>query len=319
MVTIHPASELERLAEPTMRRVVGSFEREALARLSAGSIAEVAAATPELAIEAARNAIDVLRVFSRWYTRNSALVPDFGLISVDEMQPILYLVADGTGAGFHSLGRPYGFDFPPDAERAWAGESAFAAVADAATQPPDGLSEGLRRAALGTRLLARALSEPSPGMQLVGFMTALEAFLMDKDPGRYRLARNASYLTCFVGSERRCREQPSPCVFLTIKPNTERRREQIKAASRGPANWVCTIWSWYDLWYQRRSDLVHGTAIEIDLDEVQHATHWLVGYALPEILRWLISHPDDPIGDLEAALGSLPPTTEERWPPHVAR
>lgn len=85
-----------------------------------------------------------------------------------------------------------------------------------------------------------------------------------------------------------------------------RRRDQIKAASRGLANWVCAIRSWYDRWYQRRSDLVHGTAIEIDPDEVQHATHWLVGYTLPEILKWLISHPDDPIGDLEDAVDGLP-------------
>lgn len=302
-----------------MRRVIGSFEREALARLNAGSIAEVPAETAEFALEAARSAVDVLRVFSRWYTRQSALVPDFGLVSVYEMQPIMYLVADGTGAGFHSFGKPYGFDFPPDAERAWASEPAFAVVARAVATDPDGLPEGLRRAAVGTRLLARALSDPSPGMQMVGFMTALEAFLMDKDPGRYRLARHASYLSCFVGSDWRCREQPSPCLFLTTEPNTDRRRDQIKAASRGDPTWLCMIWSWYDRWYQRRSDLVHGKAIEIDPGEVQHATHWLVGYALPEILRWLVSHPGDPISDLEAALGDLPPTSDERWPPHVAR
>ena len=302
-----------------MRGVVGPFEREALESLSAGSIAEVPAATPELAIEAARGAIDVLRVFSRWFTRQNALVADFDLVSVHEMQPVTYLVADGTRVGFHSFGKPFGFELPPDAERAWASEPAFAAVAGGLSEAVEDLSEGLRRAAIGTRLLARALSEPSPGMQLVGFMTALEAFLMDKDPGRYRLARHASYLTCFVGSDRRCREHASPCLFLTTEPNTVRRRGQINAASRGPANWVCTIWSWYDLWYQRRSAFLHGTAIEIEPEEVRHVTHWVVGFALPEILRWLLSHPDDPIGDLEAALDSLPPTTDERWPPHVTR
>lgn len=318
-VAIHPASELDKLAEPTMRGVLGSFERQALTRLRAGSIAEVSAATPELAIEAARGAVDVLRVFSRWYTKQSALVPDFGLVSVHEMQPIMYLVADGTGAGFHSAGKPYGFELPSDAEHAWSSEPAFAAVADAINQAPGKRSEGLNRAVLGTRLLARALSEPTAEMQLVGFITALEAFLMQEDPGRYRLARHASYLTCFLGADWRCRERESPCVFLTIEPNTRARREQLKSAADGPADWVCAIWSRYDRWYQRRSALVHGKPVEIDPGEVRRATHWLVGYALPEILRWLIAHPDDPIGGLEAALGDLPPTSDQRWPPHVRR
>lgn len=318
-VTIHPASELDRLAESTLRGVIGSFEREALSRLRAGSIAEVKAPTAEAAIEAARNAIDVLRVFSRWYTRQSAHVADFGMVSVHEMQPIMYLVADGTGVGFHSSGKPYGFELPAGAELAWSSEPAFAAIADAINQAPGTLSEGLRRAVVGTRLLARALSEPTAAVQLVGFMTALEALLMQGDPGRYRLAQHASYLTCFVGADWRCRERESPCIFLTIEPGTRARREQLKGAAGGPANWVCTVWSWYDRWYQRRSDLVHGKAIEVHSDEVQHATHWLVGYALPEILRWLIAHPDDPIGQLEATLRALPPTTPELWPPYVSR
>ena len=318
-VTIHPASELDRLAKPIVRGVVGSFEREVLSRLSAGSIAEVRAPCAEAAIEAAHNAIDVLRVFSRWYTRQSAHVPDFGMVSVHEMQPIMYLVADGTGVGFHSSGKPYGFELPADAELSWSSEPAFAAIAEAINQAPGALSEGLRRAVVGTRLLARALSAPTAAVQLVGFMTALEALLMQDDSGRYRLAQHASYLTCFAGADWRCRERESPCIFLTIDPGTGAGRKQLKAAADGPVNWVCTVWSWYNRWYQRRNDLVHGKAIAVHSDEVQHATYWLVGYALPEILRWLIAHHDDPIGQLEVVLQALPPTTPELWPPHVSR
>ena len=172
-VTIHPSTEAARLTASTTSGEVGSLERDTLAALAAGSIVEVSAASPELAIEAARGAIDVLRVFSRWYTRNCALVPDFGLVSPDSMEPIRYLVADGTGAGFHMVERPYGFELSADAQGAWASEPAFAAVANAISMPASELSEGLRRACIGTRLMARALSEPTAAVQLVGFMTAL--------------------------------------------------------------------------------------------------------------------------------------------------
>lgn len=318
-VTIHPSSEAARLTARTTSRWSGSFEQDTLAALAVGSILEVSAASPELAIDSARGAVDVLRVFWRWYTRGGAIASDFGLVNPDAMQPIRYLLADGTGVGFRMAGRPYGSDLLAAAERAWASEPVFGAVATALSQPPSELSEGLRRACLGTRLMARALSEATGAVQLVGFMTALEAFLMGGPSGRYRLAQRASYLTCFVGSEWRCREDESPCVFLTINPDTKAGPKQLREASQGPASWLCTVWSWYDRWYQRRSDLVHGNLVEIGTTEVQQAIHWLVGFALPEILRWLVTHPADPIGELEASLRALPKTASERWPPHVAR
>jgi len=42
-----------------------------------------------------------------------------------------------------------------------------------------------------------------------------------------------------------------------------------------------------------------------------------VGFTLPEILRWLVAHPAEPIGELEGALRTLPQTPADRCPAHV--
>jgi hypothetical protein len=58
-------------------------------------------------------------------------------------------------------------------------------------------------------------------------------------------------------------------------------------------------------WYDARSGAAHGDPASVDPKVASSAEYWVTHYLMEPILDWLREHPDDPVGELEAAIGTI--------------
>lgn len=278
-----------------------------LAEIQAGSVAEVVAQDADEAIDLVGQAIDLLRVFQhvRHFTTDLA---QFGLPGDLRHEAIHFarVTADDIGYGVRSRGQARGWTFS-DPE-AWPQAKVFLAVARAIGR--DDVSEGHRRALIGSQLLSEALLEQRGTFRMVALVSALEAWLLPRagTAQTFRLARAVAYFGCGRHDNDLCGRGRETCPYLELDPDNSSDRRRIRQLREKGAEppWRCSEWHRVVDWYEVRSDVVHGAGPDISFREATNALYWTARYLAEPILEWLVAHPDDPIGELEAAFSSLP-------------
>lgn len=284
----------------------------------ATAFVEAEAETLDEAIDISSEVIDLLRVYqhaSFWFTAMGT----FGLTG-DLMNGTLrygQVVNESSGFGWQHRGPHLGWSF--QAPDQWPPPSVFNRLGEVVGSERE--EKGVQRAFVGIHYLSQALAEARPAFQMVSLVTALEAMLLRRGPGSqtYRLARAISFFGCGVQDDNLCGRSRETCTYLAQNPDEQRDRGVLKTLRRVGEQppWRCSEWHRVVDWYDLRSDVVHGGGPKVDPDDAQSAVFWTLRYLTVPILTWLIDHPDDPIGDLDAALAALPapPDWEARLGP----
>jgi hypothetical protein len=282
---------------------------EVLDSCSEGSIAEVSGAGGiQASIDAVSDALSVLRLFQtsrRRYSNEST----FGLPGDLHSAKITYVaVWDRSAFGGTYRGHHPGFRFDLGGLDEWKASEPFQYLSNALADPSD---EGRERAVRGALLFDRASMEHRPDLRMLGFATALEAWVLPRDSGprTKRLARHVSWFGCGAHNGEQCGRTRPICPYLHLSPDKGKDRtrlDTLKSLGEEHVTWRCSEWLRVMKWYEVRSDVAHGAlnVVEGKLDE--EADYWISRYIVPGVLTWLRDHPNDPIGDLQAALDGQP-------------
>ena len=303
----------------TRRLIDGHPSRDALHPLSNETVDEFAAAlefasahvratSSAEAVDLARTAVELLRVFQQSQSRSETTM--FGLPGELHSSRVDYLVlGDRTGVGWTFRGHHPGWTFTPDQVAVFQNLPGFefAAQSIGKTNP----SEGENRALLASRLASQAILEQRPSMKLLYSIIAAETLLLDRStvPQSFRLARRSVYFLCGQPESKLCGRDRPTCPALGNTPETTAGRKglaEFRDRGRRDVRWRCSEWHHVLDWYDDRSDVVHGGDLLAEEAEAGKALFWLVARLLPAVFRWLSDHPDDPISNLEAAIESLP-------------
>jgi len=257
-------------------------------------------------------ALGVLRAFQHaWSVKAGHLRPTgFGLPGEVSRASITYAArGERSGFGWRLLGGAVGFTFTDAAQEDWNRSVAFQFLAGAvgAARP----SEGQRRALLAADLLSHSILSHRPATKIISVVQALEALLLPRSrgPQTFRLARYVAFFGCGLPEQSLCGRHRSTCMYLAHDPAEKADRNALAVwQTRADADprWRCSEWEAALDLYDTRSALVHGENRPVDLAEGRRAEYWVARWLLVPILEWLREHPDDPAGDLEAALKALP-------------
>jgi hypothetical protein len=303
----------------TRRLIAVHPSRDALHPLSNGTVDEFAAAlefasahvlatTSAEAVDLARTAVELLRVFQQSQSRSETTM--FGLPGELHSSRVDYLVlGDRAGVGWTFRGHHPGWTFTPDQVALFESLPGFefAAQAIGKTDP----SEGENRALLASRLTSQAILEQRPSMKLLYSIIAAETLLLDRSTvsQSFRLARRSVYFLCGQTESKLCGRERPTCTALANTPETSAGRKglaEFRGRGRRDVRWRCSEWHHVLDWYDARSDVVHGGGLLAEEAEAGKTLFWLVTRLVPSVFQWLSDHPDDPLSDLEAAIESLP-------------
>jgi hypothetical protein len=278
--------------------------------LGAWTGAEVVALDLDGAVDLARDALAVLRVFHEREKRVRG-TPAFGLPGQVPRAGLHYVSTDGTRVvvGYSNQGKYIGFTLTAKAHERWcvAEDLLFAAAAIGVPNP----SEGARRALLGCRLLSEAALEHRPDLKVLAVVRALEVIALDRSCGSqtYRLARRLAFLSCGRPDGALCGRERPTCPYLALDPGTPAELcdlQRLLKRSDVDVRWRCSEWRNIIEWYGRRSAVVHaGDALTTD--EAHKIEYWTMRYVAPSFLEWLAAHPVNPIEELDGAIAALPP------------
>jgi hypothetical protein len=270
-----------------------------------GSIAEVSTADDfNQALDAVRAGMSALRLFK--LSRATFRETTFGLPGEIEASVIEYVaVWDRAAFGASRRGSATGWTFDQQALDDWNASSAFQYLSTAIRDPT--ADDGSRRAVRGALLLDRAALEHRPDLKMLGFASALEAWLLQRSAGpqTLRLARHVSWFGCGAHDNNLCGRARPICPYLHLSPDGKHDRKRLDTlrvlGNTYPA-WRCSEWHRVMDWYDARSDAAHGRPDAVDPKHAREAEFWISHYLLEPILLWLRDHHDDPVSDLEELL-----------------
>jgi hypothetical protein len=308
-VTLHPGSTGEELIRNTppfevKDDVIRAHVLEILGSANESSIAEVPGGDIDSAIDEVRAALDALRLFQ--LSRLERTSATFGLPGDLYRSRIEYVsVWKNSAPGGRFRGEAIGWEFNQDSYDDWCGSTGFQFLSASLADPSK--SEGARRAAVGAQLLARAAREHRPDLKMLGVASALEAWLLRRQPGAQtlRLARHVTWFGCGRRDNSLCGRDRPICPYLHLSPDVGQDHKRLKVLrDLGDAyvTWRCSEWHRVMDWYDARSGAAHGDPTAVD---TKHAEFWVTHYLMEPILDWLREHPDDPVGDLEATLAAI--------------
>lgn len=210
-----------------------------------GSIGEVRECTKiDDAIDVLRSSLDALRLFQlsrRWSDTTS-----FGLAGDLYQSRIEYVATwERSAPGGRFRGDHEGWEFDERAVSDWSSSSAFQFLNDALANPE--ADEGSRRASLGTQLFSRAATEHRRDLKMIGIASALEAWLLRRQPGAqtFRLARHVSWFACGQHDGNLCGRARPVCPYLRLSPDRGRDRERLsrlRDLGNTYAAWRCSEW-----------------------------------------------------------------------------
>jgi hypothetical protein len=309
-VTLRPSCEARSLiadAPPleSQNDFVAQRVHEVLDSCGDGSIAEIPKVrNVDEALEALRSSLSVLRLFQA--SRRSWTETTFG-VGTDVPREIVTYVSiwERSAAGATVEGHFTGYTFGPEALDDWQLSEAFQYLSDALVNPTD---EGRRRAVRGALLFDRAALERNPDLRMLGFASALEAWIHgdERGPKKYRLARHVAWFGCGAHDNDLCGRARPICPYLHLKPTAAKRLRTLRDLGNTYTPWRCSEWHRVVDWYDARSAVAHGGLNEVSKKEADRPEFWISHYLAEPILLWLRDHPTDPVGDLECELDSHP-------------
>lgn len=272
-----------------------------------GCIAEVSRAVDiDDALVAIREALSVLRLF-QWVRREWKHQTTFALPGDLYKSTVRYVaVWERSAVGGLSKGHYEGWTFEQPSFEDWCASEPFQFLSEALRSAD---TEGARRAVAGALLFDRAATEHRPDLKMIGFASALEAWLLSRSPlpQTKRLARHSTWFGCVHDDE--CGRTRPICPYLYLKPNDSRDRKRLdvlRDLGDTYVDWRCSEWHRVVDWYEARSDAAHGRPDAVDIEEAEHAEYWISRHLAEPILLWLRDHPDRPIEDLEGLINSVP-------------
>jgi len=306
-VVIHPGSDVERLLElapPLDSKNDRLRDRvvQILGTAENGSIGEVQGCVEiDDAIDALRSSLDALRLFH--YSRRRSQTTSFGLPGDLYQSKIEYVSTwERSAPGGRFRGDVAGWEFDQIAADDWSNSQVFKFLSGALAHPE--ANEGSRRASIGTQLFSRAATEHRRDLKMIGLASALEAWLLRRQPGHQtlRLARHVSWFGCGRHNDDLCGRARPICPYLRLSPDNRADRQRLSTL-RDLGNthvaWRCSEWHQVMDWYDSRSGAAHGDPTAVNEEEASSAEFWIAHYLAEPIIEWLRTHPDDPIGDLE--------------------
>jgi hypothetical protein len=310
-VVFRPSADvlLEIEPDPTRNRVEG-FHRLVDER-STGAFAQVDAADIDEAIDLVAQAVDVLRVFQhvRHFT---TILTQFGIAGDVGGGVVPYATAgtQGTGYGFSHRGEVLGWTFDDPGE--WVASEAFQWVATAIGSSR--VTPAQRRAMVGVQLLSDAIVEQRGAFKMVALVTALEAWLLERrrSAQTFHLARAVAFFGCGRHSGDLCGRSRETCPYLELDPAESadvKRLKRLRTHGALPP-WRCSEWHRVVDWHEQRSDVVHGAGPTISYKDASNSLYWVLRYLTEPILKWLSAHPEDPVRQLTADIGALPPAPD---------
>lgn len=269
---------------------------------------------PGAAISSARRTLDVLRVLYCGEVNNKYF-PIFGLDGELVRGAITFLVprsgvSGGNISSIRTAGHILGVTLSKSILDRWRAGKVFRFL-DESLRSPDS-SDGARRALLGTSLLSTSILERNPDVALVLAMAALEALTMPEGTGgkTFKLARHLTWFGCLVVDERnQCGRHRDSCPYLILNPDDDKERndlQKIKEIAESKTGWLCSEWMRIVKWYDTRSTTVHGRSLGHSEGIADTAQHHITTRLYQPVIRWLADHPNNPIGDLEEVLNTLP-------------
>lgn len=276
------------------------------------TVATLKASDVDEALQLAAAAVAVLRVYQHaWTAKERHLNPTgFGLPGEVSRDSVTYAErGEGWGFGWRLLGRPVGFAFTESARSDWDRSIGFQFLAGAVGRASP--SEAERRALLAADLLSQSILSHRPATKIISIVQALEALLLprSRDPQAFRLSRYVAFFACGSSQGSLCGRDRPTCMYLANDPQKRAHRAVLRLwqdRADADAQWRCSEWvETLDL-YAMRSALVHGEDLQVALAQGRKAEFRVLRWLLATILEWLQAHPDDPAGDLEAAVSALP-------------
>lgn len=312
-VTFHPGPAGEELIRDSPPfDVKDDFIRDRvlgiLASAKDGSIAEVPGGQEiDTAIDEVRGALDGLRLLQ--LARRTTRTTSFGLPGDVYRSRIDYIaIWDNSAPGGRFRGSGIGWRFGQESYDEWCTSPAFQFLSAALADPA--ASEGAHRAAVGAQLLARAAAEHRPDLKMLGVASALEAWLLRRQPGAQtlRLARHVTWFGCGRPENSLCGRDRPICPYLHLQPDEghdHRRLKVLRDLGNAYGPWRCSEWHQVMDWYDARSHVAHGDPTAVETKYAESAEYWVVHYLMEPILEWLHEHPDDPVGVLEAELAAV--------------
>jgi len=286
---------------------------EILESASGSSIGELRGfADVEDAVDALRSSLDALRLFqlSPSWTETTS----FGLPGDLYQSRINYVVKwDRSAPGWQFRGESLGWEFTASAIDEWTQSPAFHFLNQALK---DEANERARRAVVGTQLFSRAAVEHRRDLKMLGLASALEAWLLRRQPGAQtlRLARHVSWFGCGRHDNNLCGRDRPICPYLHLSPDEPKGRKRLSTLrdlGNTYAPWRCSEWHRVMDWYDSRSGAAHGDPTAVDGKEADSAEFWIAHYLAEPILNWLRTHKTDPVGQLERELELV--TEPQRW------
>jgi hypothetical protein len=312
-VTFHPLGDARRLmaAAPPFESeddVIAGRVREVLDSCGSGCIAAIPNAHDiHEALEALRSSLSVLRLFQA--SRRSWTETTFGVGTDVPREVITYIsIWERSAPGATAEGHFTGFAFGEKAFDDWRQSEAFQYLNEALVNPSD---EGRLRAVHGALLFDRAALERNPDLRMLGFASALEAWIHsdERGPKKYRLARHVAWFGCGAHNDNLCGRVRPICPYLHLKPTEQTRLRTLRGLGNSYTPWRCSEWHRVVDWYDARSAVAHGGLNEVTKQEGDQPEFWISHYLAEPILLWLRDHPDDPVGDLQRVLDSHPDPT----------
>jgi hypothetical protein len=280
---------------------VESFDRCTAAQVDADDLDE--------AFELVSMAVDLLLVFKE-IRHGMTETTTFGMPGHVQRQLFSYFLLDPLRTGWRKTGHRPGWTFTADAVTRFNESATFQFIADNIGCKSS--SDGARRAQFGVQLFAQGIRERRPALTLVSHIAGLEAMIMpaSSTSQTFRLARHVAFFGCGRHDGDLCGRTRDVCPYLAIDPSDgDRARRKLKRleerARLGPP-WLCSEWLRVIDWYKDRSGIVHGEFLNLDRKRVQSDQYWVLHNLAEPILDWLCEHPEDPIGELLAALAALP-------------
>jgi hypothetical protein len=208
--------------------------------------------------------------------------------------------------GATRTGHLVGWTFDQLALDDWNASDAFQYLS-ASLRDPTG-TEGSERAVRGALLVDRASLEHGPDLKMIGYASALEAWLLPIAAGSetMRLARHVSWFGCGALDGSLCGRARPICPYLHLSPDRDRGRlKRLRVLGEMHPAWRCSEWHRVMDWYETRSDAAHGRPNLVDPESARQAEYWIPHVLLEPILLWLRDHPSDPVGELIAQLDAI--------------
>lgn len=272
----------------------------------AGSFVHTEAPDAHAAIDSARTAVDVLRVYQQSISQMQTGM--FGIPGDNHRALVTYVaLQERVGMGSVYLGDHIGWTFTDDARVDFEASVPFQFAASCVGEANSTPAQNRAQTAIG--LTSQAILDTRPHMAYLNAVMAAESLLLERSPQpqAYRLARRAAYFTC-GGPDNLCGRDRPACVLLKTTPTRGPSIVQLRSQrDLGDVDFRerCSEWHHALDRYDVRSEIVHDGSTRVPSRDASQILYWLTHELLPNALTWFAAHDLTPIKDLDAEINSL--------------